>query len=99
MKFGGQWLPLIFGINERQYSIYDPRRQRALLADSTRWDITEDPADTAGTPDNRGMMEVWPLPSDSANLTGTKEGFVRVTGIRFLTDLVADSDRSISTGI
>jgi hypothetical protein len=92
VKFGGQWLPLIFGIDERQYSVYDPEDNDRSWP-ITRWDITEDPADTAGTPDDRGMVEVWPLPSDSADLTGSKEGFIRVTGIRFLNSIVADADR------
>jgi hypothetical protein len=95
VKFGGQWLPLIFGIDERQYSIYDPRtNQRSWPI--TRWDIAEDPADTVGTPDNRGMIEVWPMPSDSgtaASPTSDLEGNIRLTGIRFLRPFAADADR------
>jgi len=94
-KFGGQWLPLKFGIGERQYSIFDPRvDDRSWPIE--RWDVAEDPASTAGTPDNRGMIEVWPLPSDSgtpASPTSDLEGNLRFTGIRFLLPFESDSDR------
>lgn len=93
VKFGGQWLPLDHGIDERHYSIYDPLQNERSWP-IRRWDITEDPADTAGTPDNRGMIEVWPLPSDDADtVSGSREGYVRLTGIRFLNAFAADSDR------
>jgi len=92
VKFGGQWLPLVFGIDERQYSVYDPRDNERSWP-IRNWDITEDPADTAGTPDNRGMIEVWPLPSDSGEVGGSLEGNFRLTGIRFLRPLNNDSDR------
>lgn len=95
VKFGGQWLPLCFGINERQYSIYDPRVDERSWP-IRNWDIAEDPADTLGTPDNRGMIEVWPLPSDSGTAPAPgsdEEGWMRFTGIRFLRPFAADSDR------
>jgi hypothetical protein len=95
VKFGGQWKPLCFGITERQYSIFDPRtNERSWPIE--RWDVAEDPADTGGTPDNRGMIEVWPLPSDSGtpDAPGSdQEGWMRFTGIRFLRTFNADSDR------
>jgi hypothetical protein len=95
VKFGGQWKPLCFGINERQYSIYDPRiDERSWPLE--RWDVAEDPADTAGTPDNRGMIEVWPLPSDSGTAPGPTndlEGWMRFTGIRFLRPFNNTPDR------
>jgi hypothetical protein len=88
VKFGGQWLPLCFKINERHYSIYDPRIDERSWP-IRNWDIAEDPADTMGTPDNRGMIEVWPLPSDSGTPPtppedNDLEGWIRLTGIRFL---------------
>jgi len=92
VKFGGQWLPLTFGINERHYSTFDPRNNERSWP-IMNWDIAEDPADTAGTPDNRGMIEVWPLPSDSGIVGGTLEGNIRFTGIRFLRPFNSDSDR------
>jgi hypothetical protein len=92
VKFGGRWLPLCFGINERQYSIYDPRNNERSWP-IRNWDIAEDPADTAGTPDNRGMIEVWPLPSDSGIVAGTLEGNIRLTGIRFLRPFGVIADR------
>src|SRR5262245_55894688 len=91
VKFGGQWFPLIFGITERQYSIFDPRVDDRSWP-IQRWDVAEDPADTAGTPDNRGMIEVWPLPSDSGVVGGDLEGNLRLTGIRFLRPFNADAD-------
>ena len=95
VKFGGQWKPLCFGVNERQYSIFDPRiNERSWPIE--RWDVAEDPADTVGTPDNRGMIEVWPLPSDSGtpDAPGSdQEGWIRLTGIRFLRPFAADGDR------
>jgi hypothetical protein len=95
VKFGGQWLPLVFGINERQYSIYDPRIDERSWP-IRNWDVAEDPADTTGTPDNRGMIEVWPMPSDSGtpDAPGSdEEGWIRLTGIRFLRPFNSDSDR------
>lgn len=91
-KFGGQWCPLRFRIDERNYSIFDPRKnERSWPVE--KWDIAEDPADTAGTPDNRGMIEVWPLPSSSGTVGGDLEGNVRLTGIRFLNRFEQDQDR------
>ena len=94
VKYGGRWTDLYHGINERHYSTYDPEyneRSWPIRA----WDITEDPADTAGTPDNRGMIEVWPLPSASGSeVTGDKEGWIRLTGTRFLNPFEADDDRA-----
>lgn len=95
VKFGGQWIPLCFGINERQYSIYDPRTDERSWP-IRNWDIAEDPADTVGTPDNRGMIEVWPMPSDTGtppSPTSDLEGNIRLTGIRFLRPFNSDSDR------
>jgi hypothetical protein len=95
VKFGGQWMPLCFGINERQYSVYDPRVDERSWP-VQRWDVAEDPADTLGTPDNRGMIEVWPLPSDSGSApspTVDLEGWIRFTGIRFLRPFTMDSHR------
>lgn len=95
VKFGGLWKPLCFGIDERQYSIYDPRiDERSWPIE--RWDVAEDPADTAGTPDNRGMIEIWPLPSDSGTApapASDDEGWMRFTGIRFLRTFNNDADR------
>jgi hypothetical protein len=99
VKFGGQWMPLIFGINERQYSIYDPRTDERSWP-VQRWDVAEDPADTAGTPDNRGMIEIWPLPSDSGTAPPVPpatdndlEGWLRLTGVRSLRPFNVDADR------
>jgi hypothetical protein len=39
------------------------------------------------------QFEVWPIPSDNADTT-TLEGRLRLTGIRDLRPLVADSDRA-----
>lgn len=92
VKFGGQWVPLCFGVNEREYSIYDPRANQRSWPVS-RWDISEDPQDTAGNTDNRGMIEIWPLPSDSGVSGGDLEGNLRFTGIRFLNRFEQDGDR------
>jgi hypothetical protein len=91
-KFGGQWVPLRHGINERNYSIYDPRvNQRSWPIE--RWDIAEDLDDTAGTIDNRSVIELWPVPSDSGIAGGDLEGNIRFTGIRNLNRFEQDSDR------
>jgi hypothetical protein len=95
VKFGGQWLPLEFRINERHYSIYDPRIDERSWP-IRRWDVAEDPADTAGTPDNRGMIEVWPMPSDSGTPEAPgsdQEGWIRLTGVRSLRPFTEDSHR------
>ena len=92
VKFGGQWMPLTFEITERQYSVFDPRTNGRSWP-IQRWDVAEDMADTAGTPDNRGMIEVWPLPSDTGESGGSLEGNLRLNGIRFLRRFEQDADR------
>jgi hypothetical protein len=90
VKFGGQWLPLCWGINERQYSIYDPRNDERSWP-IRNWDIAEDAANT-----NRGMIEVWPMPAGSGTPPAPgsdDEGWFRLTGIRFLRAFNSDSDR------
>jgi hypothetical protein len=92
VKFGGQWVPLCFGINERDYSIFDPRINSRSWP-IQKWDVAEDPADAGGTVDARGMIEVWPLPSDSGIVGGSLEGNLRLTGIRSLNPMNVESDR------
>ena len=93
VKFGGQWLPMIHGITEREYSIYDPlQNERSWPV--RKWDITEDPLATAGAIDDRDIMEVWPMPSDDGVLDATHEGWIRLTGTRSLNAFQDDPDRA-----
>jgi hypothetical protein len=92
VMFGGMWMPLCFGINERDYSIFDPRIDSRSWP-IQKWDVAEDPADSGGTVDGRGMIEVWPLPSDSGVVGGNLEGNLRLSGVRNLNPLNVDADR------
>lgn len=92
-KFGGIWTPLRFKIDERDYSIFDPRMDERSWP-IQKWDITEDPAATGGVPSDGGMIEIWPLPSDSGVPGGSLEGNIRLTGIRKLLPFESDSDRA-----
>lgn len=93
VKFGGQWQNLQHGITNADYSIFDPRvNDRSWPA--MKWDITEDPADSAGTPDDYGMIEIWPLPSDSGVVGADQEGNVCFTGVRQLLPLETETQRA-----
>ena len=92
-KFGGIWTPLRFRIDERDYSVFDPRVDERSWP-IQKWDITEDPQETAGTPSDRGMIEVWPLPSNSGITGGSLEGNIRLTGVRALNRFEQDDDRA-----
>lgn len=81
VRYGDEWLPLTPGVEALQYAMWDSDiDERSWPVE--RWDIYEGE-----------QVELWPVPS----LTRTApalEGRIRVTGIRNLRPLVADSDRA-----
>lgn len=92
-KYGGDWSPLVYGIDERAYSIFDPAiDQRSDPVE--RWDIAEDVQDTAGEVDRRGMFEIWPLPAANGEAGGSLDRNLRLTGTRNLGRLTQNNDRA-----
>lgn len=81
IRWGGDWLYLHNGIDNTHYSLFDSDLdERSWPIEN--WQLYED-----------DQFEVWPVPADDANLTD-KDGVMRLTGIRALRPLVADSDIS-----
>ena len=83
-KYGDCWHTLCFGINERQYSVYDSDRDVRSWP-LVNWDIAED----TGVVDDIGVIELWPVPARS---TGETDGQLRVTGYRKLRPMLLGSD-------
>lgn len=80
LHFGNQWIPLVMGIDETDYSLYDSDNdQRANPA--LKWDMI----DTSANPDVPApQIEIWPIPVDAQN--------TRWTGIAELGIFVGDND-------
>ena len=87
VRYNGDWVPLTFGIESCNFSLYDSYLdQRSWPAE--RWRIHEDE-----------QIEIWPVPSEDAERVTSPtsdgiEGRLRFTGIRNLSPLVADTDRA-----
>lgn len=80
VKSDSQWLVLSPGIDASCYAAHDSALdQRAWPP--RRWKISEG-----------DQIEIWPIPDTDAS-TG-QEGYLRLTGIRSLRPLVAESDRA-----
>lgn len=81
VRYGNSWAELVPEIGPLQYRQFDP-----LLGQTswpiTRWRIWEGE-----------QIEIWPVPAVNADATSL-EGRLKVTGIRNLKPLVADSDRA-----
>lgn len=81
VKSDGRWWPLIAGIDAAFYSTHD-----SVLDEQSwppqRWKITEN-----------DDIEIWPVPDTDAT-PSDQYGYLRITGIRALRPLVADSDRA-----
>lgn len=79
VRWSGVYVPVHPGIDDGHYAAHDSETdQRAWPIQ--RWLITEDE-----------QIEIWPIPDQDTD-ADTLEGRVRVTGIRNLRPLVADSD-------
>lgn len=78
---GGDWVPLATGITEAMLSDH----QTAL--DQRSWPVR------AWQATDLDEVEIWPVPDQNGDAT-TLEGYLRITGIRDLRPLVAESDRA-----
>lgn len=79
-KINGRWVPLHPGIDAVHYLAHDTELgQRSSPV--RRWRIAENE-----------QIEVWPIPDENGDAT-TLDGYIKVTGIRRLRPLVADTDR------
>lgn len=88
---GSRWKPLTYGITTEDYNLYDPDMNERSYP-PRKYFVTEDPQDTQGNIDGRGMIEVWPLADRNAN-EQTKDGFLRLTGIRTMRRFSQLNDR------
>jgi len=77
---GGIWRSLHPEIGEDDYSAFQ------TILNQRSWPVRKWQA-------TGSQIEVWPIPDTSADTT-TKEGYLRITGIRDLRTFVADSDRA-----
>lgn len=84
-KYGSDWHILCHGIDERDYSVYDSDRDERNWP-VMKWDVAED----TGVVDDIGVVEIWPVPSRSANTT---DGQIRFTGIRKIASMVSGEDK------
>lgn len=81
VRYGQVWCPLYNGIDAQHYSSWDSDLdERSWPVE--RWKIEED-----------DRIEVWPIPASNADVPSL-EGRLKITGIRKLRPLVADSDRA-----
>jgi hypothetical protein len=80
VKVNGRWLPLHPGIDASHYAAHDTELDQRS-SPTRRWKIAENE-----------QIEVWPIP-DTNGVLATLEGYIKVTGIRKLRPLVADTDR------
>lgn len=79
VRYGQQWCPLHYGINADHYSAWDSDLdERSWPVE--RWQIYEDE-----------QIELWPVPAANAD-TVSLDGRLKITGIRKLTQMVADDD-------
>lgn len=81
VRYGEQWCELTPLIPSEAYSHWDSERDERSWPVS-RWRIYEDE-----------QLELWPIPDDNADPV-TLEGTLKITGIRNLRPLVADTDRA-----
>lgn len=80
VKDGGRWRPVTAGITAEHYGVHDSELdQRSWPV--RRWRIFENE-----------QIEFWPRP-DTNGTAADLEGYVKVTGIKKLSPLVADDDR------
>lgn len=75
------WLTLKNGIDPGHYAAFDSELDVRSWP-VCRWNITEDE-----------QLELWPIPDSNYDAT-TKDGWLKITGIRTLKPLIADGDRA-----
>ena len=81
-RYGIEWCNLVYGIEAPQYAAWDSETdQRSWPV--ARWKLHEDE-----------QIEVWPIPSNNQDPTGSLDGTYKFIGIRNLRPLVADTDRA-----
>lgn len=81
VRWGDEWIPLASDITLTHYATWDSDMdERSWPVE--RWQIYENE-----------QFEIWPIPASNAD-TSTLDGRLRLTGIRDLRTMVADSDRA-----
>jgi len=85
IKFGGRWIPVQHGISVEDFAVMDSDLD-VRNDPVARWDYYNG---ESGDTDNQ--FEVWPIPATNGT-EASKEGYVKITGIKRLRPLVAMSD-------
>lgn len=80
-RWGGIWYPVHYGIEPAHLDLYDSD------ADARGWPV-ERWQEREGN-----QFELWPIPGQNGSLAD-RNGILRVTGIKMLSPLVAESDRA-----
>lgn len=86
VKYAGDWVPVTSGISVSHYNTYDSDMDERVDP-VLRWDHYYD------TENDAEMIEVWPLPNSNFE-AATKNGALRVTGIKQLSPLVEEGDKA-----
>lgn len=82
VRYGQQWCALSYGIGAEHYSAWDSDLdERSWPVEC--WQIYEDE-----------QIEVWPIPADNVD-TVSLDGRLKLTGIKALPPLVADTDVAV----
>lgn len=79
LRDGGRYVKLEPGIEAQDYSLYDPELDERGYP-PRRWRISENED-----------IELWPTPDQNADDT-TRDGYIKLTGIRNLADFVSTTD-------
>lgn len=82
----GAFCPLQAGIDAWNYTVYNSDLGERQWPPQ-RWRIAED------NEGDLGQFEIWPIPDTNAD-PATLEGTIKITGIRNLNPLAADTDRA-----
>ena len=83
---GGEWVPLKNGVGARQYAWHNSDLDVRAWPPRC-WRVTE------GNDADLEQIELWPIPDRNGD-AATREGFLKITGIRRLSPLVQDTDRA-----
>lgn len=80
------WFKIENNLTEYDYSLYDSENDERY-SPALKWRFWENEE-----------IEIWPLPSENGD-PATKDNYIRITGIRNLTDLVDDNDTADLDGL
>lgn len=80
VRWGDEWVPMSYGIDDRHYAIVDSDKAETRTP-IERWQVYED-----------RQIELWPMPAEASNST-TLEGRLRIRGKKTLARLIDEDDQ------